>query len=136
MREPLVKCRVGKKDAKGAIKYERGYFAHYKDDGTPVLSRDGNRVRWRWKRRVLPAMHMPKKLARTYVKLLEKRGEWLGEITDADAVREGIPEEPKNRFRPRYRFVQLWDSINTKGKTPRNFASDPFVNVITFELLK
>jgi hypothetical protein len=51
-------------------------------------------VPWNWKRDTLPAMYMPKWAARTWLEVTEVRTELLQDITDEDAIAEGIEPHP------------------------------------------
>jgi len=96
-----------------------------------------------WKGR--PSMFMPKTLCRLRLKITELRVERLEEITEKDAVGEGV--EPisglagtfyKNYSRTnshaftiaKKSFESLWESINGKGSWRKN----PFVWVIGFKI--
>lgn len=134
LREPLVKTKATAFDASG-----KGYVAAYRDDGKQVMHK-GKPVKWRWKRKVLPQIHMPRIYSRTLVVLTVKRGEWLHEITEEEAIDEGI--YPKDIVRnwgslkpPLATFRELWDSINNKGKRKHGWETNCFVNVIGFELI-
>lgn len=71
--------------------------------------------------------HMPK-LRNTAVRV-----ERLRDITEEDAIAEGIePKEPKHVVSARYRFGQLWNSINEKRGY--GWDSNPWVWVIEFEV--
>lgn len=79
-----------------------------------------------------PSIHMPRKAARLFLVVKDVRVERLQEITEEDAIAEGIRigigGEPY--FSCRDAFVALWDGINGK-KYP--WESSPWVWVISFE---
>ena len=94
-----------------------------------------------------PSIHMPKKFARIWLRVLDVRVERLQEITWQDAKAEGIRNEPGfNLDAPEYfwrAFRNLWDSINAKHvkKTredgtvyyPYAWKENPYVWVVEFE---
>lgn len=130
LREPLVKTKATAFDIRG-----KGYVAAYKDDGKQVMHK-GKPVKWRWKRKVLPQIHMPRLYARTLAVLTVKRGEWLHEITEEEAGLEGVSYPaagPQSSYR--LAFKSLWNSINNKGKRKHGWELNEFVNVIGFELI-
>lgn len=136
LREPLVRTllRVEGKRAK--------YVAAYKDDMFAIVS-DGKFIKWRWKQKVLSSMFMPKEYARTFVKLTEVRGEWLHDITEADAKAEGVDSaychnggawECESNRTYLADFRHLWNEINAKRNLP--FDSNPYVKVIAWEFIE
>jgi hypothetical protein len=108
-------------------------------DGTFLYFADWGPNESKWK----PSIHMPKAAARIWLEVTNVRAERLQEITEEDAVKEGI----KNVFErnPHYdgtigsaikinhltQFRELWDSINAK----RGYGWDinPWVWVIEFK---
>jgi len=77
---------------------------------------------------------MPKWAARIWLEITDVRAEMLQDITEADAIAEGV-DAPDDEFggfdRPhRVAFMNLWDSINAKRGWP--WDSNPFVWVLTF----
>jgi hypothetical protein len=106
-----------------------------------------NYDRWR------PSIHMPKAAARTWLKITDIRVERLMDLSDADAVAEGIQEtegwsevidRPEyklygevfdngpgtNRcFDPKLSFLSLWTSINGD----KSALGNPWVWVVCFE---
>jgi len=98
-----------------------------------------------------PSIHMPKSAARIWLKVTELRIERLHNITDQDAIAEGIKREvfpqtgsdcyyfyPCNDLRddsyidyPKTSFYSLWKSINGQ----ESWDSNPWVWVISFEVL-
>ena len=117
LREPLMRGATSKK-------------AHYVDDAEPVLDAKGRHVPWRWKRKVLPQIFMPRIYARTFVRLTLRRAEWLEAITGEEAQMEGVKHDglvgyycdegdwndPQDfgthRCNWRAGFIALWDRIN------------------------
>ncbi len=92
------------------------YKADVKDRSLPI------RGKWR------PSIFMPRWASRITLEITEIRVERLQEITEEDAVAEGVPSDPTIAI---YEFSRLWDSLNGK-KYP--WASNPWVWVISFRL--
>jgi len=71
-----------------------------------------------WRKR--PSIHMPKWAARIWLEVLDVRVERLQEITEKDAIKEGMYQEgfeieiSKYVDNPVEQFAQLWDSLNAK----------------------
>ena len=97
----------------------------------------------KWK----PSIHMSKEAARIFLKVTDVRIEELHDITEADAIAEGIDRKKhtgggidgwKNYLKqtglydmPRNSFRSLWQSINGNESWERN----PLVWVISFEVI-
>lgn len=94
-----------------------------------------------------PSIYMPKEAARIFLKVTNVRVERLQDITEDDAIAEGIEKfltkygdylfrhYLKNKFGPsaKHSFQTLWQSINAK-KHP--WESNPWVWVYTFERIE
>lgn len=84
-----VKCRYGKS---GDICYLRepvtniGGVAHYADDKKKAIQLEP----WFWKNSTLSQLHLPKRLARTFVIKTEIFPQRLHDMTETDAQNEGI----------------------------------------------
>lgn len=97
---------------------------------------------WGFKRR--PSIHMPRWASRLTLEVVDVRVERLQEISEEDAIAEGIRFDEKwegygidgGRFfhctDPRISYADLWDSINGK-RSP--WESNPWVWVIEFRRL-
>jgi hypothetical protein len=80
-------------------------------------------ARWR------PSIHMPRQLSRITLEITAVRVERLQEISEADAMAEGIPHsEVSPPDMGRFTFRHLWESINGPG----SWDSNPWVWVIEF----
>jgi len=93
-----------------------------------------------WK--CIPSIFMPRSACRIVLEIIDVKVERLQEITNGDAVREGIKplEEVGNHYKdyenkdgiyctPKGSFSSLWASINGAD----SWLSNPFVWVITFK---
>jgi hypothetical protein len=95
-----------------------------------------------------PSIHMPKEAARIWLRITDVRVERLHEITEDDAVKEGVmslkpTELMKNTqlcchsdfteywTRPLNRWKSLWQSINGTD----SWSANPWVWVIEFEVV-
>ncbi|HMY69284.1 MAG TPA: hypothetical protein PKN56_26825 [Leptospiraceae bacterium] len=79
----------------------------------------------RWK----PAIHMPREASRITLEIMDIRLERLQEISDADAIAEGIVAR---NYSAKEAYLELWDSIHGKDAHKLN----PFVWVIEFKRLE
>lgn len=118
------------------------YKQKYKEDFLPEYFE-----MQKWK----PSIHMPKEAARIFLKITNVRCERLQDISDNDAIGEGIDffnhgyggspvgiwyknyKFGTNNCSPNYSFQTLWDSINAK-KQP--WRSNPWVWVYDFERIE
>lgn len=105
--------------------------AVYAADMIPVFT-DGDATEWRWRRRVLPSIHMPRWASRITLEITDVRVERLQGISEEDAWDEGFPDpDGANRNYPdraRYWFKTLWGSINGPG----SWDANSFVWAISF----
>lgn len=99
--------------------------------------------KWRWR----PGIHMPRWASRLTLTVTNVRVQRLQDITDADALAEGIESNQDRRLRvigwrnylspdsafndKRESFRSLWDSINGQREGAA-WADNPWVIVITF----
>lgn len=99
-----------------------------------------------WAKR--PSIHMPKEAARIWLKVTDVRVERLQDITEAEAIKEGIfPSECRNcksafgcdscaneGYDEIDEFVELWNSTIKKSDLNRyGWDANPYVWVIEFE---
>ncbi len=86
--------------------------------------------------RKIPAIYMPKSLARTWVEVTEVWVNRLEDMTERDCIDEGIhPFAPDGRQKesniPYMQFQVLWESIHGKGSWEKN----PYVFRYRFKLI-
>jgi len=100
--------------------------------------KDPNYPQVKWK----PSIHMPRRLARLFLDVLDVRIERLQDITDADAEAEGVRSWAENDEnmqglrgmgiatpdRPRFLFQCLWQRVYGA----ESWAANPWVWVTTF----
>lgn len=80
-----------------------------------------------------PSIHMPRHLSRILLEVTSVRVERLQDISEADAVAEGVDfaghtDEIMHDYSPDERFSMLWESINGAGSWNKN----PWVWVVEF----
>lgn len=133
LNEVYIKCPYG---TPGDILWVRETFQHtrclninpeddtygyvYKADRQPWKDIDG----WKWK----PGIHMPKEAARIFLKITDVGIERICDISDDDAIREGIISTAS----PRTSFKVLWEDING----PESWGANPWVWVVSFERIR
>lgn len=99
-------------------------------DGPFVYAADGTeqgRLGDRWR----PSIHMPRHASRITLQITSVRVERLQDISEADAIAEGVRNSlhlPGGRF-ARENFAHLWWTINGDG----SWESNPWVWVIEFK---
>ena len=91
--------------------------------------------------RTIPSIHMQRWASRILLEIVSVRVERLQDISESDAIAEGIEKTPQGfwslygqhetngTFNPRTSFRALWQSINDAGSWPAN----PWVWVIEFK---
>lgn len=89
---------------------------------------------FKWK----PSIHMPKDLARNWLRITGLREENVQDISDNDASAEGVVLSPSTLFptmnttsKQREQFPRLWDSVNKKRG--HGWDKNPKVIAIEFE---
>lgn len=90
-------------------------------------------------RKARPSIHMPRQFSRILLEITAVRVERLQDISEADAIAEGVNVHPDHHGKPRgsiYSPVQayrdLWESING----PDAWDANPFVWVVEFRMVK
>jgi len=78
---------------------------------------------------------MFRKDSRITLEITEVRVERVQEITEEDAIKEGMPpEQQPYDAPPAMRFAHLWDSLNAKRGF--DWGTNPWVFVISFKVIK
>lgn len=100
--------------------------SYYKGNGKPI-----GPVKWK------PSIFMPRWASRIDLEITAVRVERLREISQEDAVAEGVNNirgsgEETHCIEPVDAYRELWESINGKG----SWAQNPYVWVITFRRIK
>ena len=96
--------------------------ACYRADDEAAVPADG---RWR------PSIHMPRWASRLTLEVTEVRVQRLQEISEEDALAEGIPPRTDDHVLAVPRFRTLWESIN--GERPGcSWESNPWVWCVSF----
>ena len=86
-----------------------------------------------------PSIHMPKELARIFLKVTDVRVERLHDITKDynNFNKEGIKEEHGFRSEMHRDFIELWNSIVKKQDLSQyGWEANPFVWVIEFKRME
>lgn len=87
-----------------------------------------------------PSIHMPKRIARIWLKVTDVRVERLKDITEEQAQKEGCTGEfigTGENVTPIEQFAKLWDTtIKSKDNTHYGRDANPWVWVIEFERCK
>lgn len=84
-----------------------------------------------------PSIHMPKEVARIWLKVTDVKVERLQNIDGKGCVKEGIEEEPLKHVGEDFvkgMFHDLWDSTINKSDLDRyGWDANPYIWVISFE---
>lgn len=130
-------------DVDGYTHYDQPMY-YYAADGTPDITlidpdgfeEDDQRIRWR------PSIHMPKEAARIFLRVTDVRVERLRDITEADAVREGLYkgwqlyDKGSLALSARQAFMWLWETTTCNAPAAASWACNPWVWVISFERIR
>lgn len=103
---------------------KRPGIARYSLDGEMVLT-DGTDHLWEYKRRVMPAIHMPRTYSRLTWIVTGVRMEHVQDISNADAIAEGAHNSgfgpgATNYANPRDAFRALWYRIHGAASWDQN----------------
>ena len=111
---------------------ELSYGYEYKADGKR-LDHLGNRIKYK------PSIHMPKEAARIYLRVTGVHVERLRNITQEDAIKEGVTVcefDKEGGFYERDEFIELWDTTIKKDQLQYyGWNANPYVWVIEFEVI-
>lgn len=122
VRETWAKSNKGTVIFRADATDETGQRWHSIAKGDP-----NNEVKWK------PSIHMPLAAARIFLRIKSVRVERLQEISEADAIAEGVTDFGKQEFHPiwtaKKAFKSIWQSING----PESWDANPWVWVVEFE---
>lgn len=130
-KNPKVKCPYGQP---GDLLWVRESFAKATDpDGDDLYyyKADRRHADGKWK----PSIHMPKAAARIWLRVKDVRVERVQDITEGDAIKEGIKPEfdylhnSYENLTPKCSFMTLWRKINGR----ESWDANPWVWVVEFE---
>lgn len=107
---------------------DHGRYA-YAADTPPGSYGDDQRkaygLKWR------PSIHMPRWASRITLEVTGVRVERLQDISEADALAEGVTFDPLMHTNPREAYMHLWNAINGPG----SWYANPWVWVVEFRKL-
>lgn len=88
-------------------------------------------------RKKRPSIHMPRWASRITLEITGVRVERLHDISESDAIAEGVRHDPADlergmAYTPTDLFLNLWESINGK----ESLESNPWVWVIEFKVIE
>ncbi|WJN60889.1 hypothetical protein [Pseudomonas sp. SO81] len=127
--------------------FEEVVLARYCADKEPVLyeavDEEGDPIQpvehWNYPRDVRPSIHMPRSQARILLEITAVRVERLQDISEQQALAEGVRDAGEGFFDvedsrhlaadPRESFASLWESINGA----ESWAANPWVWVVEFK---
>lgn len=106
---------------------------YYRADGDPEFEGAEGPTPWR------PSIHMPRWASRILLEVTEVRVERLQDISEADALAEGVAEfargalspEGQAHLSPSEQFRYLWESVNGPG----SWDANPWVWCVSFRRL-
>ena len=139
VRETFHTSLIG--DTGTAISYKAGPELS-KDEPWHNFTSDVNAYEWtakKYKKNWMPSIHMPRWASRIQLEVLNDSVERLQDISDADAMAEGISKLPIGNIRVamemgkhRYGFANLWESINGLG----SWDANPWVWIVEFQKIE
>ncbi len=125
-----VGSRLWVREAWAIRDYHGGSQYIYRQSSPLALNGNGQPLRWR------PSIHMPRAASRLTLEITAVRVERVQDITDEDALREGVVAdrgqgETWYEGKTRGIFARLWDTIHGDGAWDRN----DWVWVIEFKVV-
>ena len=143
----LVKNKTKPSYEVGEIIYIKEKLHKNSDNG--ISFEDGESLQytnWEWKRDVLSPMFMPAGCARLFLRIIDVKTERLHDITENDAVAEGMPnriEAQKMAIAAKIEwydapikwFCGVWNEINGKDEYNK-WDANPWVFVYKFEVIE
>lgn len=124
----------------GDILYVRETWGEGYEDGTYIYKADdklANLPTFKEASKLIyhPSVHMPKKVARIWLKVTDVRVERLQDISNCEAKREGVVAETDNSGHAhRFNFMMLWNlTIKKSDLATYGWNANPWVWVIEFE---
>jgi hypothetical protein len=105
-------------------------LAHKTESVAQLIYRADDPEVWgaKWK----PSIFMPRRFSRIDLEITYVRCQRLQDITEEDAVAEGIGRWERSESDPCSDYAVLWDSINPQAP----WASNPFVFAYTFRRVR
>lgn len=139
-----LKCPYGKPGDMLWVRESWQWIEGFGGSGIYVFKTDNNTNVERWR----PSIHMPKEAARIWLEVTNVRIERLQDISEEDAIAEGVKKRPgsdsSTRFDYRHypyehsynvdakvSFRTLWQSINGDD----SWVANPWVWVISYKIL-
>ena len=103
---------------------DTAYRADETSDSWEDLRHDARLGFWK----IRPSIHMPRWASRLTLTVTDVRVQRLGDLTDEDAIAEGI--DVTCGLTPSVTYAILWDKINAKRGYP--WKSNPWIVALTF----
>ncbi len=149
VRETWQKCKYKRPEKAIPVGFKEYEYVYLADN--EICNSDGSKFKWR------PSIHMPKEAARIFLRVTGVRVERLRDITDEQAMREGVYKKPnsissifpdgdyKCECKPGqiFRSAQIcfgcgiWDSTIKKSNLKKyGWEANPWVWVVEFEKLE
>ena len=134
--EIFFKCPYGKVGDRLWVRESFCTAPVIEEDDAPYLymaDMDGlclENIRWK------PSIHMPREASRILLEITDIRVERLNDISEEDAVKEGLDSSHSSfscsGLFAKQKFQKLWESINGAGSWEKN----PWVWVVEFKVVK
>lgn len=99
---------------KAKFKAVESYWAVFACDSEPVYEGQSC-VEWRWKKDIVPSIHMPKELSRIHLEVMRVRVERACDISEDDCIAEGCHRLSifglRHGVSPTGNFQSLWTDL-------------------------